>query len=549
MLNILRINESFKFFNLTESEENNYIYINDLDTIIRNYDNIIDYFSDYIYEESVNNFIDLLFLKKISSYDVINQDIEMEHKMKFDKLISLSKKICPKNFNTVVIDFINNNFKEIYSVNSNPLEEKVNDLIFKFQNGININVFFFLIEEKKFLLFNNYEKISRTLEKSEELLNKFFSSDNILEFFRIGMSEMINIYIHLNNKQKFETVSLRIINEIIKFGHLIVKDTEERELSHIYIEIEKMYKFLNVEKHFEANNFKLVLEKLKVQLNEQLMEDGHLFTQEIPVGKIVEKLMENFKYPFTLLNITHQYNTQKNEINSRLNFNSKGAEGFIDKISSTSSSDNFYTHSHKKKLDTIIVTLSGTLHHLFINSNEYFDVMFNYYYSVICEINKKIYNSDTDLTEDIEALNQMIYSLKINKDSEKIILETQSYGICIFLCSYIEKILRDFYFYLVKDYKYVAVNKITLNDLINEISNPELKKIFGEMHLKHLKYFLLSDSEKKIGFNYRNRLAHWKDISWEEIDVFLVFKLLYLFTDVVNTIYIYLYLGDLNPND
>ena len=64
-------------------------------------------------------------------------------------------------------------------------------------------------------------------------------------------------------------------------------------------------------------------------------------------------------------------------------------------------------------------------------------------------------------------------------------------------------------------------------------------KIFGEDHLKNIIYFLNTVGDKKIGWNYRNLLAHWVELKKSNINSMLVAQLLYLYTDIINTVFWY----------
>ena len=62
---------------------------------------------------------------------------------------------------------------------------------------------------------------------------------------------------------------------------------------------------------------------------------------------------------------------------------------------------------------------------------------------------------------------------------------------------------------------------------------------FCKKHIRHLAYFWNRDGEKEreIGLDYRNSLAHW-EIKPDEVSIPLVAHLMWLFIDIVNTIYI-----------
>mgnify|MGYP003470544743 CR=1 FL=1 len=55
-----------------------------------------------------------------------------------------------------------------------------------------------------------------------------------------------------------------------------------------------------------------------------------------------------------------------------------------------------------------------------------------------------------------------------------------------------------------------------------------------------LAYFLIRIPETNIGKNYRNRLAHWADgMTPEDMDPALTSGLLWIFTDVLNSVFLY----------
>ena len=89
---------------------------------------------------------------------------------------------------------------------------------------------------------------------------------------------------------------------------------------------------------------------------------------------------------------------------------------------------------------------------------------------------------------------------------------------------------------------YVPINKATLGELLST-SNIKMVEVFGEIHIKNLSFFLQQVPPSKIGNNIRNSLAHWANISRKELTPMFVSKMLWLFTDILNTLLWY-YLKD-----
>jgi len=119
-----------------------------------------------------------------------------------------------------------------------------------------------------------------------------------------------------------------------------------------------------------------------------------------------------------------------------------------------------------------------------------------------------------------------------------ILMQTLCYGPCMFLCSLTEKLLRIVYFGLMKNDKYVSVEKTTMGQLLDE-NNQIFIGVFGEYQMKHLRYFFCTDGQQKIGANYRNLLAHWADFSCSSLTQPFAAKMMFLFTNVINSIFLY----------
>ena len=65
--------------------------------------------------------------------------------------------------------------------------------------------------------------------------------------------------------------------------------------------------------------------------------------------------------------------------------------------------------------------------------------------------------------------------------------------------------------------------------------------LLGKAHLLSLGYFLIKTSETKIGLNCRNDLAHWSPrMKLEQMNPYSTSELLWLFTDVLNTVFLYI---------
>ena len=116
--------------------------------------------------------------------------------------------------------------------------------------------------------------------------------------------------------------------------------------------------------------------------------------------------------------------------------------------------------------------------------------------------------------------------------------EASCYESSMFMCSTIEKIMRLSYVFMAQDEQYVSEN-ITLGNLLDS-NNRYMTGLFGKDHLQSIAYFLVKTPQIKNGRNCGNDLAHWASgMKPEMMTAYFAAKLLWLFTDVLNTVYLY----------
>lgn len=66
--------------------------------------------------------------------------------------------------------------------------------------------------------------------------------------------------------------------------------------------------------------------------------------------------------------------------------------------------------------------------------------------------------------------------------------------------------------------------------------------LLGEQHIKALSYFLMKNipgDSDDLGLNIRNSLAHLHNIPENQLSLRGISEIVWLFTDVLNSVYIY----------
>lgn len=151
---------------------------------------------------------------------------------------------------------------------------------------------------------------------------------------------------------------------------------------------------------------------------------------------------------------------------------------------------------------------------------------------------EKVSQTDDGLSEDTELLISMLGYVAENINEPGSEREVFCYSTSMFLCSLTEKLLRLFYIYLLKGVDVPSDIKL---ELLLSADNEKMSKVFDSVHIQNLAYFLIGMQGIKSGPGYRNSLAHWSSgMSTEKMTTKLVSILLWLFTDVLNSVYIYL---------
>jgi len=161
-------------------------------------------------------------------------------------------------------------------------------------------------------------------------------------------------------------------------------------------------------------------------------------------------------------------------------------------------------------------------------------------------ISKQPFLSGYLLSDDVSMLLSMLISVRRNIGApDNRHKEALCYSASMFLCSLTEKLLRIFYLYCSQIRNIQPVTKhirkqqyFTLGCLADK--RIKMAGSFTMEHRKGLVYFLSRIRGMKECRSYRNRLAHWLSaMTPKSMTEDLTSRLLWLFTDVLNSVYLY----------
>ena len=295
--------------------------------------------------------------------------------------------------------------------------------------------------------------------------------------------------------------------------------------------------FLQHIKHPKANDFAIHYKRVETILDERIMTSGHHAKYEIPIGEIVDHFTKTEHWVLRLLSLTHRHvpNSNPPKFQSGLIFEKDDTHHLIDFCSTNVPTDDYFTYSHQMMLDIHANVGAGAIVGIMSRPEVYQDFA-TLIMSAIVFVTEQMQRDDEHLAEDWMLLDQMLQTIIANRELGAESLQPLCYGAAMFTCSLMEKILRLYHIDRVRDRLYVPTNLATLGQLLTE-NNSEIVEILDSIHIKHLAFFMLTSGEKKIGRNYRNRLAHWSEMKNTMLTVPLVAELLWLFVDVLNTIF------------
>ena len=515
----------------------------EVESIVGNPDIFEDLYEKYPLNK-IENFDDyylyLLSLKLQSLSKVIPILAHEEHKIKIKALSTAAEDALRAINPGSVIKFINKEIDKIFSaeIAEHDIRIVTLDLIAKYNTGISKETFSYLCEHFGYLLIDRFDDFESVFEREPDLFDVLFPSGKLDDISPYRFEDVLCIWQHINQKGKSnlkDSVTRKIpiiFDDVVSLSNSATIDNIIR----IEPKVRKFYQFLQMIKSPLANQFAQYAKKTEDLLSKNIMEQGHLFKYEIPVKKIVERLQSIEAWEQRMLYITHDF-VEDGQISavSRLNKMSKPISSTIDLVSTNIPTDDYYTMSHQQMLGITASIGIGTIFGILSNQTaceDYFSLVL----SAIKFISEQLNIAEEGLEQDTEQILTMVQLMIDNHDADKKIVHSLCYGAAMFICAFIEKFLRLFYFSMVKDRQYVPSNIATLGDLLNE-NNKDILSVFGESHIKNLTFFLMQTLQKHIGYNIRNNLAHWSNLSVNILTPTYVEQLLWLLTDIINTVF------------
>ena len=519
--------------------KNDFVTHWDLKKIINNKEKIIEYYEKKLKKiETIDDYIDylvLMMLNDISEMYYENVDsFPLSMKEFFEKIGLFFKEYKTKE----LIVFLNDNIDLVFrsDADQRQLSRATKPLIIKFQSGIKEQTFKKICDISPCHLFDVYSSSGEKTKKAHSLNRMLFNKNTIPALGKFRLEELLDCLKKIHEHSKSDVAEA--LDTIVEIMRIELSETDLQHKMMALDRIEKTYIFLKEIKDPRAKEFEEFVNNKETLITEWLKRHGQEYSHSVDLTKIVEYFRSDTNPVVKFTQLTHRHDGSN--LVSYLD-EGPGEPSLVDYVRDSDPTDDFFTGGHKAYL-LHTLQMSSRLTSIIIIDNKLFRDFVSVILGFIDEISKKIKCGDS-LTNDANLLFASVEEL-ISEGRQRGLSFIQTYGTAVFICAQIESILREVAFSCRnRDDPYVDFSTLSLEKLLNE---GIIKHIMGENMCKNLGYFLLK--KEKIGMDMRNNLCHWKDRP-EEVNIEMVSDLLYLYTQVVNSIFFFILTNDTHRND
>ena len=488
-------------------------------------------------------FLYLLSLKLVGLREVIPVLLQDAHKVIISKLSDDAEKALSVVGNGDVVKFINGNIQDIFDKEktSHDVRFVTLDLVARYSTGISRDTFAFLCRDYGYLLIDRFDQFEKTFEQNPDLFESIYPTGHLDEINSFRVEKTLDIWCHILNKGK-SSLKDPVEKRVAVLAEDIKALSETATIDNILqVEgtIRKFHLFLQRIQSPMANEFAKFAKAAADLLSKNILERGQSFHYEIPVEEIISRWKKTENWEVRLLSLTHDLKSDEDALTcvSRLSREPEAKHPLFDFVSTNVPTDDFFTMSHQQILSIMASVGTGTMIGILRDQDTLLDYL-NLVASAVQLIAEQLNVEGEQLQQDVGMLSALVQlvsnNLEVNNDATR----GMCYGASMYTCAFSEKILRILYLLLAKDERYIPINKATFGELL-VVSNTHMVDIFGENHVKNLSFFLQRTAPSNVGQNIRNTLAHWANVSTEAMTPFFVAKMLWIFTDILNTVFWY----------
>lgn len=490
----------------------------------------------------LDDFIDYLFLWKQSLYINALSYIKDERKKEFEQVYRRFEKLFTNYKVKDVISFVNNHYSDICA------NQVVAFVSFSFisnkQKGIDKSVFIEYAQKQPYIWYRNLRNQIKYLIQNRDIVEILFSQANFDKYMH-GMYDLMFECLSILAKYPiFISIVEQNMQRIIDFMDSMEKEIQQENIFQHYYVYEDFCEFLHKSKHPKANDKITNLKQYTMLLEKEIADNGHHFSFEIK-GEDIEAHIGKVEPQYEILQLTHTFDKEQNCVMAMSVFENvmkyqNGQSLLVDVFRNNIPHNDYFTASKIEKLQQTVSIYIIVLNH-YISKSERQRFVFNHIKSVIGSVCNKlgIDYLENGLPNDIEIIEAAFYNsfeiVSKNQSQEKqIILQLLCYALISYICSFIEKLLREIFIKENQEQMFIDVNSLTLGDLLN-IKNKVMVEILGYEQVRCLRYFLHMDNNE-VGENIRNKFAHFNGVTPKDFQPNTVIKVLWLLLGIVNSL-------------
>lgn len=510
-------------------------------SLIDNKDAVIQMFDGICITNSftMDDYLTFLFARKISKLnDMLPVLLHEEDKIFLSGVIQMANDYLNHVNIGSVIKFISSNIKEIMSIKDVITMPIVTlDVIQKYLNGISQEAIKYISDQFGYLIVQKYSGFESFYDSHPDCFEVLFSTKNLEIYLSSWYEGLFDLLYHIHNrlssKHKFlvEAIDEKIYDSMKKIVTIISDENVLYEKRRIYLYTE----YLKKTKNPKANEFLDIKKTIDIKTNEYVQKKGHIFSFEIPVNEILEQWNKIAVWELKMMAITHDYTPDGwKSAKSRLSTNTQTRTSpLADLFNRDDNSDDYYTQSRKTEMSIKMSIGTGTILGILKNYHDEFQKITML---VIDYLSSELKNDE--IVRDVQRMLVAVDFALANENAESIVQETLIYNALMQICACTEKIMRIAYVELHRDTIYIPLKNATLKALF-AATDREWNQVFEYNQLQKIGYYLSAMGDKSIGYNYRNCLAHLDGNVSGMLYSELVGTLLYIFIDVMNTLYAY----------
>ena len=418
----------------------------------------------------------------------------------------------------------------IFSENQPDCELKSDSLDFIIECKREIDdypLYKYLCQECSHLIISRFDELSYVFNKYNDLFFELFPSGHIDLQNMAEAQAVLKIWAkeYCKENSQFRQSAKKYAAALYQDAEALGERLSFDNVIEIAPLIEAIGSFLNEVQSPKANCFSKYEGKTENLKRKCFYHNVKIF---MGISKIPHIEMWKASLDQKLLDLTHFINAVSNENKSYLSLIKDASNTYGD----CGNSSSFRTADSLECYKTI-------LFFELLGDKAALDDYSSFVSRAVHDVSVKISQEKGELEKDAVLLLGMLRSAAGNINEPGLEQEISCYSASVFLCSLTDKLLRLFYLSLKKDKKYIPAGKTTLGRLLNN-KDEDLEKAFDSDHQLGLAYFLVTVTGIQVGKNYRNSLAHWASgMSPEDMNPILTASLLWIFTDVLNSVHLY----------